>query len=95
MFFTRQIERRLNMKPNTSFELTVRDIEIIEMSLRKTLSSLAEQRLMHVQSSIKPEHEIKSVGVVDEAISEVNNLLGRLHEQKEWFRPQGQLYIGG
>lgn len=83
------------MKPNTSFELTVSDIEIIETSLRKTLSSLAEQRLMHVQSSIKPEHEIKSVGVVDDAISEVNNLLGRLHEQKEWFRPQGQLYIGG
>ena len=83
------------MKPNTSFELTVSDIEIIETSLRKTLSSLAEQRPMHVQSSIKPEHEIKSVGVVDAAISEVNNLLGRLHEQKEWFRPQGQLYIGG
>jgi hypothetical protein len=83
------------MKPNTSFELSVRDIEIIEASLRKTLNNLAEQRLMHVQSSIKPEHEIKSVGVVDDAISDINNLLGRLHEQKEWFRPQGQLYIGG
>lgn len=95
MFFARLIERCLNMKPNTSFKLTVRDVEIIETSLRKTLSSLAEQRLMHVQSSIKPEHEIKSVGFVDEAISEINTLLGRLHEQKEWFRPQGQLYIGG
>lgn len=54
------------MKPNTKFELSVRDIEIIENAL-----------------------------LAQEQTQEVRDLLGRLHNQKNWYRPKDQVYVSG
>lgn len=54
------------MKPNTKFNLSVRDIEIIEQAL----------------------HSV-------EQTREVRELLGRLHNQKNWYRPKDRVYVGG
>ena len=53
------------MKPNTQFELSVRDLELIESAL----------------------HAL-------EQTKEVRELLGSLHNQKNWYRPK-EGYIGG
>ena len=53
------------MKPNTKFELSVRDIEIIESALRSV-----------------------------EQTKEIQNLLGSIHNQKNWYRPK-ENYVGG
>lgn len=54
------------MKPNTQFNLSVRDIELIEQALH----SLEQTR-------------------------EVRELLGRIHNQKNWYRPKDKVYVGG
>ena len=54
------------MKPNTKFNLSVKDLELIE----KALCSVEQTK-------------------------EVRELLGKLHNQKNWFRPRTGVYIGG
>jgi len=82
------------MKPNTNFKLSVRDLEVIEHALQRQLRVLAERRLTHIQSTIKPEWELDSVRDIDAEMKEINNLLGRLHNQKNWFRPKDN-YVSG
>ena len=81
--------------PNTNFELGVEDIDIIENALQKELKRLAEQRLTHIQSTIKLEHEIDSVKEINNEVKRINELLGQLHNQKVWYRPKKPNYIGG
>lgn len=82
------------MSYNREFELDIDDIDIIEIALKKQLSRLSENRLTLIESTIKPAHEISSVAEIDEKIKQINNLLGKLHNQKTWFRPKGT-YVGG
>ena len=53
-------------KPNTQFELSVQDIELIEQALH----SLEQTR-------------------------EVRELLGKIHNQKNWYRPRNKIYVSG
>ena len=54
------------MKPNTKFDLSVRDIELIEQAL----------------------HSL-------EQTKEVRELLGKIHNQKNWYRPKDKIYVSG
>ena len=54
------------MKPNTKFELSVDDLDLIETAL------------MHLEQT-----------------KEVRELLGRLHNQKNWYRPKKGVYVSG
>ena len=73
------------MKPITKFDLSVNDIEIIERSLRAN----AGRRGMKI---LKGEGDF--VTLKCEA-DEIMDLLGRLHQQKTWFRPKKETYVGG
>ena len=54
------------MKPNKKFELSVKDIELIEEALLK-----------------------------QQQTREVQELLGKIHNQKNWYRPKNAIYVGG
>ena len=82
------------MSYNKEFELDINDIELIEKALGQELKRLGENRLMLTESTVKSENEIVSVTEIDEKIKQINHLLGRLHNQKIWYRPKG-MYIGG
>lgn len=58
-------------KPNTTFTLSVSDIELIEQSLRY---------LTHNTTA-----DVRSI----------NDLLGRIHNQKNFYRPKDKVYVGG
>jgi len=60
-------------KPNENFNLTVRDVELIEVALRLRMT-LSESQ---------------------ETKREINELLGRLHNQKMWYRPAKETYVSG
>jgi hypothetical protein len=83
------------MSYNKNFELDIKDIELIEQGLNLKLNKLSVQRQTHVESTIKPEHEIASVREIDQQIREIHNLLGRIHNQKIWYRPKDRTYISG
>ena len=58
-------------KPNTEFELTVRDIELIE-------SALFNAQTKAYQTGKR----------------EIQQLLAKIHHQKNWYRPK-EGYVGG
>jgi hypothetical protein len=80
---------------NRSFDLDIHDLELIEKALHAKLNKLATNRLTIVESTIKPEAELESVKRIDAEMKEINNLLGKLHNQKRWFRPIDKVYVSG
>lgn len=71
-------------KPNLQFELTVRDIEVIEHALR----AKAGRRGIQIASGNYSE-ELRN------EMLEIQRLLGKLHEQKVWYRPKDETYVSG
>jgi hypothetical protein len=82
------------VKPNTNFNLTVNDVHLIEEALTHYIGRLQERRKTHVESTIIPEENLKPVQEIDEEIRNVTSLLGSIHNQKNWYRPNG-IYISG
>lgn len=66
------------MKPNLKFELSVRDIEIIEQALR---AKAGRRGLAIAQGETSKQ--------LKEEMHEIQELLGRIHHQKNWYRPKG------
>ena len=82
------------MSYNKNFELGLRDIDLIENALEHQINRLVERRRTHVESTIVPESELERVKEIDTEIAEIRDLLGRLHNQKVWYRPDG-VYVSG
>lgn len=72
------------MKPNTTFELNVRDIEVIEHALR----AKAGRRGLSIAQG-------ETSDKLKEEMDEILELLGRIHDQKVWYRPKNKTYISG
>tara|TARA_B110000977_G_C10595124_1_gene305938 strand:+ start:56 stop:271 length:216 start_codon:yes stop_codon:yes gene_type:complete len=66
------------MKPNNNFELTVRDIEVIESALK---SKAGRRGLAIAQGDVSVQLHAE--------MTELQELLGRIHDQKVWYRPKG------
>jgi hypothetical protein len=72
------------MKPNLKFELSVKDINIIETALRNKVGRRS-QRIIEGEDPEMLQTEAK----------EILDLLGRIHHQKSWYRPKNGVYVGG
>ena len=72
------------VKPNKNFELTVRDIEVIEQALR---AKAGRRGIAIAQGETSPEFKAE--------MNEIQDLLGRIHKQKQWYRPKKGTYISG
>ncbi len=73
-------------KFNEMFELSVEDLAMIENSLRKSLEELSSEH-----------RETGDAGGVEREgnIRQIHDLLGKLHNQKIFFRPKDEVYLGG
>lgn len=71
---------------NDMFELSVEDIDLIETSLRRALTSLSHEPANETKKD-KTERE--------ESLHRIQDLLGRLHDQKIFYRPKTGVYVGG
>jgi hypothetical protein len=74
------------MKPMLQFDLNVSDIDVIEDAMRYRL-----QRLLARRPTVKKD---KSREAIDLEVNHIHQLLGKLHNQKCWFRPTTG-FIGG
>ena len=72
------------VKANKKFNLSVRDIEIIEQALR---AKAGRRGLAIANGETSPQ--------LREELDELQQLLGRNHEQKVWFRPNDKTYVSG
>ncbi|MGR3503862.1 hypothetical protein [Pseudaestuariivita sp.] len=66
-------------KANTNFELSVDDLDTIEAALR------ARKQALHGETCDTSVDEKRTI----------HDLLGRLHNQKVFYRPSGAPYVGG
>ena len=72
------------VKANKKFDLSIRDIEIIEQALR---AKAGRRGLAIANGETSPQ--------LKEELRELQELLGRIHEQKVWFRPKNKIYVSG
>jgi len=74
-------------KYNRNFDLTLGDIDLIEAALRVVKRDL----------SLGREGARALLPVVEEGdqVTEINDLLGRLHNQKIFYRPTDEPYVSG
>ena len=72
------------MKPNKKFDLSVRDVEIIEQALR---AKAGRRGMAIAQGESSPQ--------LREEMLEIQQLLGRLHDQKVWYKPKNKFVPGG
>jgi hypothetical protein len=72
---------------NKNFKLDPNDIEIIEAALNAKLARRTNAAVLN------PTVENRQK-LLNEA-NEIRDLLGRLHHQKNWYRPKKGTYIGG
>ena len=71
------------VKPNTSFKLSVRYIEVIEQALR---AKACRRGLSIAEGETSPQ--------LREEMKEIQELLGRIYHQKNWYRPKGKFVSG-
>ena len=74
------------MKPNTGFNLNVRDIDLIESCMRAKINVLTTERLGVDNPSY--------INQINKDIREIHDLLGKIHQQKNFYRPKDN-YVGG
>lgn len=77
---------------NRTFELSIHDVEFIEEALRARGRELC--RMRRALSNENPAH-LESISVIEEDQRENEELLGRLHNQKTFYRPLAQPYVSG
>ena len=84
--YTKQMVWEENMaQANTTFELTVDDLELIETALIEKKRTLSLEMLdSRPSAKDEPGH-----------VRTIQDLLGRLHNQKEFYRPKRGVYVGG
>ncbi len=73
-------------KPNTTFKLSIRDIEIIEHALR---AKAGRRGLAIAQGETSPQ--------LRQEMHEIQEVLGRIHEQKNFYSKfkDGKTYVSG
>ena len=77
---------------NRQFELSIADVDLIEEALRARGRELSRMRL--ALSEENPAH-LESIRVIEQDQRENEDLLGRLHDQKIFYRPQKAVYVSG
>ncbi|WP_299045445.1 hypothetical protein [uncultured Tateyamaria sp.] len=68
-------------KYNKTFELTVEDLDLIEDALRASKNAAINNDL--------------ALSAANDNVRQIHDLLGRLHNQKTFYRPAKGPYVGG
>lgn len=77
---------------NREFDLDLNDIDLIEEALRARGRELCSTR--RALSDDNPAH-MDSIRVIEADLRAGEDLLGRLHDQKVFYRPKSVPYISG
>jgi hypothetical protein len=76
---------------NRTFQLTIEDVDLIEEALRAHGRELSRQRVRPGNSAA----DTQTNQVIEEDMRKGEELLGRLHDQKIFYRPKKEVYVSG
>lgn len=71
---------------NDMFELSVEDMDLIEQALRQAMTVYAAETVGETEGSQRER---------EDTVRRMHDLLGRLHDQKIFYRPKSGVYVGG
>lgn len=77
---------------NKSFELSIHDVDLIEEALRARNRELCKLRRALSDENLA---DLQSIQVIEADQHENEELLGRLHNQKIFYRPNTTPYVSG
>ena len=79
-------------KYNDKIELSVEDMELIEEALRSSKRELFQKSMSASEVAVTANDEPCEL---DQTMRQIHDLLGRLHNQKVFYRPSTGAYVGG
>ena len=83
-------------KPNTEFNLGLRDIDLIEDALNSVIAKRSSSMNSIADNDVENTADMSSYREIRQEVADLRDLLGRLHNQKNWYRPQKQvIYVSG
>ncbi|NNE54020.1 MAG: hypothetical protein HKN30_16660 [Sulfitobacter sp.] len=77
---------------NRTFKLSIGDVDLIEEALRARGRELCRMRRALSDENLA---DMESIRVIEEDQRVGEELLGRLHDQKIFYRPKTSTYISG
>lgn len=77
---------------NRTFDLSIADVDLIEEALRARGRELSRMRL--ALAAENPAHA-EQIRVIEDDQRAGEALMGRLHDQKIFYRPRKAVYVGG
>ncbi len=77
---------------NRTFQLSINDVELIEEALRAHGRELCRMRRALGDETTA---DIDAIRVIEEDQRNGEDLLGRLHDQKIFYRPKSEVYVSG
>ena len=82
--------------PNTEFNLGLRDIDLIEDAINSVIARRSSAMSALAEDTVENTTVISSYREIRHEVAELRDLLGRLHNQKNWYRPQNDaVYVSG
>jgi hypothetical protein len=89
-------------KYNRQFDLTIADIDLIETALQQKIRRLSQDRMALMAADKRTasafEEDTTRLAGLTERLAEIHDLLGRLHNQKTFYRPNASAetaYVSG
>jgi hypothetical protein len=83
-------------KPNTEFNLGLRDIYLIEDALNSVIAKRSSSMNSIADNDVENTADMSSYREIRQEVADLRDLLGRLHNQKNWYRPQKKaIYVSG
>ena len=83
-------------KPNTDFTLGLRDIDLIEDAINTVIARKSSELVRLAAVSSEEPTDMTGYRETRKEIEELRDLMGRLHNQKNWYRPKNEaVYVSG
>ena len=83
-------------KPNTEFNLGLRDIDLIEDAINLVIARRSSAMSALAEDTLENTTDMSVYREIRHEVAELRELLGRLHNQKNWYRPQTDaVYVSG
>jgi len=83
-------------KPTTEFNLGLRDIDLIEDAINLVIARRSSAMSSLTEDKVENTTDMATYKEIRQEVADLRCLLGRLHNQKNWYRPQTKtVYVSG
>ena len=83
-------------KPTTEFNLGLRDIDLIEDAINLVIARRSSAMSSLTEEKVENTTDMAAYKEIRQEVADLRCLLGRLHNQKNWYRPQTKtVYVSG